>query len=156
MSESPEDCFVVIATYNHPAEAHIAKTKLESEGVEAFVLDEHMASINWHYTLAIGGVRLQVSREDEKRAREILNQEFDWENEAQDIKKTWVSCPKCHSKEVVYARYHKEGVAKVISILITLLVMIPFVVLKRKWQCLSCGHTWKMKLLKQEERPFEE
>jgi hypothetical protein len=50
--------YITLATYIGAWEAHLARTKLESEGIFAFVLDDQIASINWFYSNAVGGVRL--------------------------------------------------------------------------------------------------
>lgn len=66
------DDLVTIARFSSPIEAHLARTKLESEGIEAFVADEHMISINPVYDLALGGVKLQIKYSDVERAQKSL------------------------------------------------------------------------------------
>jgi hypothetical protein len=67
--------YVTIATYIGAWEAHLARAKLESEGIFAVVLDDQIASINWFYSNAVGGVRLQVSEADAERAALILEKD---------------------------------------------------------------------------------
>jgi len=64
-----------IASYSFPYEAHIARAKLESEGIPAFVADEHTISMQWLYSNALGGVRLQVADNLRDAALKILNEE---------------------------------------------------------------------------------
>ncbi len=40
---------VTIATFSHPTEAHIPRARLESEGIWAFLADEHTIGANWLY-----------------------------------------------------------------------------------------------------------
>ncbi len=56
-------------------EALIARELLASEGVDAFVPDEHTVGVNPGWVNAFGGVRLQVRSEDLPRATEILESE---------------------------------------------------------------------------------
>src|SRR5579872_7326377 len=70
--EKAED-LVIIARYNNPMEAHLAQTKLESEGIEAYIADEHMVSINPGYDIAFGGVKLRVKKSELGRANQVLN-----------------------------------------------------------------------------------
>jgi len=64
---------VTVAQFSSGMEAQLARTKLESEGIEAYVADEHMMSINPMYDFALGGVRLQTKSSEAERALKILN-----------------------------------------------------------------------------------
>ncbi len=61
-----------IAHYIDPIEAHLARGRLLSEGIDAHLGDEHLAMANWEWRLAIGGVKLRVADEDVARARIVL------------------------------------------------------------------------------------
>ena len=63
--------WVTLATFLHPAEAHIARLRLEAAGVACVLLDEMMAATNC-LALAIGGVKLQVPAADAERAGVLL------------------------------------------------------------------------------------
>jgi len=63
---------VVIADFGGPMEAHLAKARLEAEGIQAFLLDENAVSVNPFYSPALGGVKLAVAARDADRARKIL------------------------------------------------------------------------------------
>lgn len=64
--------FVTIATFMYPTEVLPYKSRLEAEGIATRVLDELTVQVYNFYSNAIGGVKLQVLRADEKRAIEIL------------------------------------------------------------------------------------
>jgi len=64
---------VTISSFNEVVSAHSAKGKLESEGIQAFVLDDNVGSTMPHIINAIGGIRLQVREDVAQRAMEILN-----------------------------------------------------------------------------------
>lgn len=89
---------ITIATYDFPAEAHIAKTLLQSHGIEAFVFDDHLVSVNFLMSNAIGGVKLKVLDEDEAKALETLGASVDYidSGEGEPID----TCPKCNSDDV--------------------------------------------------------
>lgn len=63
--------WVTLASFLHPAEAHIARLRLEAAGVACVLLDEMMAATNC-LALAIGGVKLQVPAADAERAGILL------------------------------------------------------------------------------------
>lgn len=61
----------VLRGYSTLEQAFLAKSRLESEGVAAEVLDEAMA-VSAPHLLMTSGIRLSVADEDAERAREIL------------------------------------------------------------------------------------
>lgn len=62
--------FITLHTFYNPVEAEIVRARLESEGIRAFIIDQNM-----NYTqipVMMGGVRLQVERDDVLKAKQIL------------------------------------------------------------------------------------
>ena len=64
--------FTTVAHYTDPIEAHLARGRLLSEGIDAHLGDEHLAVANWEWRLAVGGVKLRVADRDADRARVVL------------------------------------------------------------------------------------
>ena len=64
---------VTIATFDNPPSAELAKMKLESEGIDVFVLYKHMSSA--FPPIALGGIKLQVKESDRERAVTTLSRE---------------------------------------------------------------------------------
>jgi len=64
--------FTTVAHYTDPIEAHLARGRLQSEGIDAHLGDEHLAVANWEWRLAVGGVKLRVAERDAGRARAVL------------------------------------------------------------------------------------
>ena len=130
---------VTIATFSHPTEAYVLKSRLEAEGIWSFVADEYTVTMYWLYSNAVGGVKLQVKGQDVEKAREILGLEqtsFEDELVAEDEEPR---CPNCNSSNVHYERYAKRGL---FASWLILSFPIPF--LKRTWKCGDCGHEWKI------------
>jgi hypothetical protein len=63
---------VTVANFGDVFEANLAKAMLESEGIQAHLADGELASMAWHLTGAVGGVKLQVLSSDEDAARALL------------------------------------------------------------------------------------
>jgi Putative prokaryotic signal transducing protein/SPOR domain len=63
---------VTVAAFPDVAEAQLARERLETEGIRAFVIDAQTAGVLPFLTPASGGVRVQVAPADEQRAREVL------------------------------------------------------------------------------------
>lgn len=64
--------FTTIAHYIDPIEAHLARGRLLSEGINAHLGDEHLVLANWEWRLAVGGVKLRVADRDVERANAVL------------------------------------------------------------------------------------
>ncbi len=65
---------ITILTFTYIHELAVAQGLLESEGVETFLKDEFVASVNPLYSNAIGGIKLQVNADDVERATIILRE----------------------------------------------------------------------------------
>jgi hypothetical protein len=61
-----------IISFTYPHEAHLAKGRLESEGIDVIIKDELTAQVNNFYSNAIGGVKLLVKDSDYDSAYKIL------------------------------------------------------------------------------------
>lgn len=133
--------FVTVASFSRPVEAHLAKTKLESEGIPCFVTDEHLVQVNWLYSNAIGGVKLKVPSPYLQRARDILRPRprlVVVASDNADIPDDELICPRCRSFDV-YRR--RQRVAALMAALFGLAV--PW--MGRKWVCKQCGYQWRDK-----------
>ena len=124
---------VTIASYSFPYEAQIAKANLESEGMTAFIADEHTINMDWLYSNALGGVRLQVSEEDVVRARELLEQDFS-ELVDKEFGEEKPICQKCGSENI---EAHTKG--KKPAFLIFLLLGFPLFFYSHGTICKDCG-----------------
>lgn len=71
----PEE-LIPIASFFNPMEANVAKSKLESEGIECFLFDEH-ALQHGVPLIAAGGVRLMVRESEAQEASRILENPAD-------------------------------------------------------------------------------
>jgi hypothetical protein len=145
----PDDKLVTVATFDNPFEANFAKERLASEDIEAFVLDEHAASMTGLPSV-FGGIRLQVRARDEAAAARVLEAEPDPDafrdhrdpellREDPDVRpQDVVLCPSCGSDLVVPAP-HPPG-----FVLISIFMLgIPLLLRKRESICHTCGHRWR-------------
>jgi len=61
-----------LATFSAPIEAHLLVSRLEGNGIPAFLRDEHMVTLDWLASNALGGVKVDVNDEDYDRALELI------------------------------------------------------------------------------------
>jgi hypothetical protein len=65
---------VTIRQFRDPSEAMVAKSVLDSAGIECFLRDENTVRLDWVISNMIGGIRLQVAAKDVGAAEELLIQ----------------------------------------------------------------------------------
>lgn len=137
------ESLVTVARFNYPLEAHLNRAKLEYEGIDSIVVDEHMVNVNWLYNIAVGGVKLQVRESDAERALAILGEipEHVPEDPSAEISDD-ERCPQCHSTDIHYETFHMRPL-----FILWLLVSFTLPFLKRKWKCSHCGYEWKERKL---------
>jgi hypothetical protein len=63
---------VVIARYGGVPEALLAKSMLDSAGIESFLGDENLVRLDWFYSNLVGGIKLMVREEDAETAKALL------------------------------------------------------------------------------------
>jgi len=63
---------VTVAWHWNAINAWIVRNRLADEGLDAFVADEFVASTYWLYANAIGGIKVQVPREQVPLAQKVL------------------------------------------------------------------------------------
>jgi hypothetical protein len=139
--------YVTLASFSNPLNAHILCGKLQAEGVECHLADEHIVTANWLYANAVGGVKLRVRREQADRALLILEKvappgadgaaEGCRDNQAEASGESR-ACPQCRSKNVHFERFARRWV-----FLSWLLLGFPLPFLRRTWTCDDCDHRWK-------------
>lgn len=64
--------WIIITTFTYPHEAHLAKAKLESEGINVQLRDEMTTQVHNFYSNAIGGVKFLVQENDYTNAYKLL------------------------------------------------------------------------------------
>ncbi|GHC21761.1 hypothetical protein GCM10010082_11940 [Kushneria pakistanensis] len=69
MSTGP---LVTLARFTFPHEAHLLRGLLASRNVPAFIMDEHLITMQWMWETALGGVKVQVAPSDFDTACEVL------------------------------------------------------------------------------------
>ncbi|HEU4365380.1 MAG TPA: DUF2007 domain-containing protein [Candidatus Krumholzibacteria bacterium] len=132
--------WVTVASFSQPIEAHLARTKLESEGIPCVVGDENLVRVDWLLSNAVGGVKLKVPPYVADQARDVLRPRPHLVMVAADDEPSdgEMICPRCRSYDVYYQRF-SQRLAGVFILLFGFLV--PW--RDRRWSCKQCGYEWK-------------
>lgn len=91
---------VTVNRYRDLAEGIVARSYLESAGIAAWLCDENLVRIDWGYSYAIGGMRLQVNAQDEWAAIEILSQMPASIPYAEGVEYVQPQCSQCGSTDL--------------------------------------------------------
>lgn len=132
--------FITIAKFDQAVEAHLARSKLESEGITCFVSEERFIQVNWLLASAFGSVKLKVPSTEAERARNALRPQprlvvvADAEADRGDE----LTCPRCRSYDVY--DHHLNRRVGVIAVAFLSFLGRSW---KRKWICKLCGYEWK-------------
>lgn len=133
---------VTVKSFDSGISARIVMNRLEDEGIECFIHDEHMIDMNPLVNYAIGGVKLKVRQVDLERAKAIL-QEIDAQPYTDDQEQP-IQCPKCGSTEL-YAHFKSmKGVRGVLSALTSFLLAVFPIYYREVYRCKQCETEFKV------------
>lgn len=129
---------VIVATANDLVEAAILRGRLESTGIKAFLIDEGVVAAHGLLANAVGGIKIQVERQNAERALLIIEDQRQTRTATKNKKVNtgWGICPKCDGKNLKPVR--KALGWKGVLILFGLMIFRP----QKKLQCNSCDYSW--------------
>ncbi len=122
-----------VASFSFSHEAQLAKTNLDAAGIPAFIADQHTINMQWLYSNALGGVKVQVPLQFVEKAKEILSKDFSdlIEEEFGKIENT---CKKCGSTNTEpYTKGKKP------AFIVLLLLGFPLFFCQHGVKCKACG-----------------
>ncbi len=126
--------FTKIGQWQYSSEALIYKGKLESEGIEVFIRDNHTVDSDPLVSNAIGGVKLFVNTDDAEKAQSIL---MDIASYSLDDTGELIKCPNCGAAKIELFTTIKD-VRSFISFLLSIfIVALPFYN-RYKYKCEVC------------------
>lgn len=130
---------VTIESFTSPWEAHIARGRLEAEGIPASVIGEHHIGAHWPISQALGGVRLMVPKSAAAEALDVLRAlhsgKFQADLEA-ETGLTKSACPHCGSDALEPYRT-RSSIAMAIASVLSFAITFPPT--QRGLRCTSCG-----------------
>jgi len=123
-----------IASYSFPWEAQIAKARLDAEGIPAFVADEQTINMQWLYSDAMGGVRLQVPQQFAQLSVEILAEDHS-EALEEELGVSPVLCAACGGVDTEAYQLGKRW-----AFLVFLGLDFPLFPTRYTYRCQDCGY----------------
>ncbi|WP_375559031.1 hypothetical protein ACE193_14970 [Bernardetia sp. OM2101] len=130
---------LTVKVFSTSTEAHLFKSKLESQGIDCYLFDENINSMNMLYGVATGGIKVKVNASDTEKVKSVL-QKIEDEKKAKDI---FIKCPVCESTEH-YKNFNSIKGWK--SFLATLMAFLTFsypFYQKKVYKCKECGNEFQ-------------
>lgn len=129
---------VTVASFDTATEAHLARAKVEADGVPAFIVGADSMQMNPMFTFYPGmQVHLQVRRMDMDRAQELLSRDHD---EIASPESGFDSCPRCGSHHIERTRITNRTYLAWGYIFVPVAILLGL--LNRGWRCRECGNRW--------------
>jgi DNA-directed RNA polymerase subunit RPC12/RpoP len=122
---------VTIRTFQNYFTAHILLARFRDSGIECFLKDEFLVTVDPILSNAVGGIKLVVKKEDAEEAS-LLLQQFD-----ESYRQSAV-CPKCGSKTIELIP--KKTTANMATAILTWLFGSYAISAKNVYHCTSCGY----------------
>jgi hypothetical protein len=124
------DDYIVLAVFEFSTEAHVTRSKLSSEGIRTMLMDEKTIDSDPLLSQAIGGVKLLIHKEDQKKAVEIYNKIRDY---IKDENGNELHCTSCGSHQILIAPLRRKNI---------FFMLFPFFE-SRKYICNNCKTVFK-------------
>ena len=99
--------YKIIAVFEYSSEAHVTKSKLDSEGFKTMLMDEKTIDSDPLISNAIGAVKLLVHKNDFEKALKIYNEIRAYQK---DENGNSFSCPNCTSNRILTAPAQRKNV----------------------------------------------
>ncbi len=133
---------ITVATFDNPLYAKMFCSHLEEAGIRACVNDAEVVGMNWLFSNAIGGIKVQILEEDLERVRSLLKEHDEIPGRYIFLPKP--SCPACRS-----TRLQKAALGKWMLALSLLFLGFPLLFRTPRFHCLDCGAIWKVAELRE-------
>lgn len=131
-----KDELVTVTTYGSSIEAHMAKNKLESEGILAFLFDENISSLYPLYNVAVGGIKLKTLASDAEKALHVLASDSALPYTSDQ--NVTLQCPRCGSTDLTHAYESGSKLKSFFGFAIAFLTFTLPLLAKDQYQCSKC------------------
>jgi DNA-directed RNA polymerase subunit RPC12/RpoP len=127
--------FTIIQVFNNYIEANIMRGRLEEEGINCWLKDEVIVTVDPILTNAVGGIKLMVPEVQAERAFDLLKQ-YRSETEAR------IKCPRCGSSNIEYVTTPRKA-SNWFGVLIGILFTSFALSGDKVYHCFNCGNEFE-------------
>lgn len=135
---------ITFMTFNTAIDARILMARLESEGIECILFDEHTVGTNPLLNFAVGGIKLKIHEEDLQQAtrivKEINSTPYTDENDVE------IACPHCNSTDIYSGFATMSDFRSVLAMVLAFICVVLPIHQSRAYKCKSCNAEFKLKV----------
>ncbi|MFY0598310.1 MAG: DUF2007 domain-containing protein [Cyclobacteriaceae bacterium] len=129
---------ITLRAFDNSIDAHLLKSRLESEGVISVLFDENVVGLNPLYNISVGGIKLKVRDEDKVKALQIMSEiegtpYLDGEDRI-------LKCPNCHSQKLYGGFRSMKGLTGILAAVVSFLMTVWPFYYKTLYKCKKCGY----------------
>jgi uncharacterized Zn finger protein len=126
-----------IKVFDNSIEAHLLKSRLVFEGIECYLFDEHLVSLDPLLNITVCGIKLKIKKSAKENAKIIISEIENSEitNENNEI----IKCPQCNSTDFITGYKSMKGIKGVISAIVSFLYFVFPIYFKSVYRCKACG-----------------
>jgi hypothetical protein len=121
--------FILLQSFSNYIDAHILFGRLSETGINCWLKDENLVTINPLWANAAGGIKLMVAENQFEEASSLLAQ-F-----AEEKRKTF-TCPHCNSGNIEYVSSERHP-ANWLSVILGFL-FFSYAMPIKTWRCFDC------------------
>ncbi len=142
MQEDPHN-LILIESFNDAIQAHLMAGALEEEGIEVFIMDENLVSINPLFSNVVGGVKLKVKQEDADKALQLIQQmkQTPYTNDDGAV----IKCPWCESEKVDNNFRSIKSFSSLVAFFLALFTTTYPLRSDHRYYCLNCKKQFEHK-----------
>ena len=122
---------VILQTFDNFFNANIQLTRLRAMGIECYLKDEYIVTIDPFLSNAIDGIKLMVRKSEEHTVRKLLR-EMNAESDSKLL------CPQCGSHQFILVP--KRSTENLLAAITTWLFSAYAVSAENVYQCTDCGY----------------
>ena len=136
--KAPSVNLVTLSRFRDMPEAVLAKSILDSAGVESALIDETTIRMDWLWSNALGGIKICVRQEDADAAARLLGREVPEKFNVEGVGEyEQPRCPQCQSLSISYRDLDKWLAYG------GMFVALPIPLKDGRWKCDACGFEWQ-------------
>ena len=132
---------ITLKTFDNSIDAHILKARLENEGIDCYLFDENIVSLNPLYNITVGGIKLKINEINLSKAQEII---LEIENTPlTNQKEEVIHCPNCQSTNLYLNHRSMKGISGILSAILAFILSIFPIYFKTVYRCKDCNFEFK-------------
>jgi hypothetical protein len=124
--------YVPVHYFINYMDAHILMGKMQHEGIQCWLKDEHTVTVNPILAGVVGGIKLMVPEHQKEEAMRLLNR-------MEEERKSRQSCPRCRSHDIQFVSTPRRA-GNWLTALASVFIGDYALTVHKTYHCFQCGN----------------